>query len=196
MTKRLRLESKSTIVMMLTFAAVLLTFPMVEAESKIIVVPEDYSTIQEAVSNATVYGNNITQNNVGIVLLNFPNAGDVVVSGVGNTVFGNLFANNTKQVSQEERNYNYPNTTRICTDIVSWDNDNVGNYWGEYSGLDKNNDGIGDSPYIIDENNKDNYPLMNSFDPGSNPEFQPLILALPIFLAVGVVLLMIFKKHK
>jgi nitrous oxidase accessory protein NosD len=101
---------------------------------------------------------------VGAVLLNFPNAGDVVVSGVGNTVFGNMFINNTKQVSQEERNFNYPDTTRMGTDIVSWDNSTIGNYWDVYSGLDDNDDGIGDTPYIIDENNKDNYPLMNPVD--------------------------------
>ncbi len=122
----------------------------------------------EGCSIATVYGNNITQNDVGVVLLNFPNAGDVVVSGVGNTVFGNLFINNTKQVSQEESNYNYPDSTRMGTDIVSWNNSTIGNYWDDYSGLDENDDGIGDAPYFIDENNRDNYPLMNSV---AIPEF-------------------------
>jgi len=36
----------------------------------------------EACSKRNVYGNNIAQNGVGVVLLNFPNAGDIVVSGV------------------------------------------------------------------------------------------------------------------
>jgi len=127
----------------------------------------------EACSNATVYGNNITQNGVGVVLLNFPNAGDIVVSGVGNTVFGNLFLNNTKQVVKEESNYNYPNTTRMGTDIVSWDNSIIGNYWSDYSGLDENDDGIGDTPYIMDENNKDNYPLMTPTEMYPTPTLSP-----------------------
>ncbi|MGB9841261.1 MAG: right-handed parallel beta-helix repeat-containing protein [Candidatus Bathyarchaeales archaeon] len=114
----------------------------------------------EACNNATVYGNNITRNAVGVALLIFPNAGDIVVSGVGNVVFGNLFINNTKQVTQEKSPYNYPATTRMGTDIVSWDNGTLGNYWDDYLGLDENNDGIGDKPYIIDEYNKDYYPLM------------------------------------
>ena len=116
-------------------------------------------------------------------MLNFPNAGDIVVSGVGNTVFGNLFLNNTKQVAKEESSYNYPNTTRMGTDTVSWDNSTVGNYWSDYSGLDSNNDGIGDTAYIIDENNKDNYPLITVTEmpptPSSTPPPSPTPIPTP-----------------
>ena len=35
----------------------------------------------------------------------------------------------------------------------------MGNYWDDYTGSDTNGDGIGETPYIIDENNIDNYPL-------------------------------------
>jgi hypothetical protein len=41
----------------------------------------------EGCHNATVCGNNVTENGVSGVLLNFPNGGDVVVGGLGNTVF-------------------------------------------------------------------------------------------------------------
>jgi nitrous oxidase accessory protein len=148
----------------------------------------------EGCGNATVYRNRITQNGVGAVLLIFPNAGDVVVSGVGNTVFGNLFINNTRQVTQEESNYNYPDTTSMGTDIVLWDNGTIGNYWDDYSGLDENDDGLGDAPYIIDENNKDTYPLMNPFGLDAIPEFPSFILVFPIILTVSISLLIIFKK--
>jgi hypothetical protein len=36
-----------------------------------------------------------------------------------------------------------------------------GNYWSGYTGTDVNHDGIGDTPYVIDESSIDNYPLMN-----------------------------------
>ncbi|UCF08791.1 MAG: right-handed parallel beta-helix repeat-containing protein, partial [Thermoplasmata archaeon] len=44
----------------------------------------------------------------------------------------------------------------------SWDNGPIsgGNFWGNYSGVDLNGDGIGDTPYIIDEDSQDNHPLM------------------------------------
>jgi len=51
-----------------------------------------------------------------------------------------------------------------------------GNYWSDYNGTDlysgshQNETGydwIGDSPYIIDQNNTDRYPLMHAFSPGT-----------------------------
>lgn len=42
-----------------------------------------------------------------------------------------------------------------------WDNGSEGNYWSNYSGSDPDGNGIGNEPYIIDEDSQDNYPLMN-----------------------------------
>jgi parallel beta-helix repeat protein len=39
-----------------------------------------------------------------------------------------------------------------------------GNYWSDYNGTDLNQDGIGDTPYTIDTNNIDHYPLMGIFN--------------------------------
>ena len=52
-----------------------------------------------------------------------------------------------------------------------WDNGQSGNYWSNYHGEDQNNDGIGDIPHIIDQNNQDNYPLTNPVI--INTEVQP-----------------------
>jgi len=45
-----------------------------------------------------------------------------------------------------------------------------GNYWSNYIGADSNYDGVGDTPYTIDSNNMDHYPLVgvfSSFTPSS-----------------------------
>ena len=44
-----------------------------------------------------------------------------------------------------------------------WYINSIGNYWDDYVGVDKDDDGIGDAPYNISGgNNQDIYPRMNS----------------------------------
>ncbi len=57
-----------------------------------------------------------------------------------------------------------------------WDDDHPssGNYWSDYNGTDSNGDGIGDTPYIIDANNTDHYPLMSPYSYWTNPALYDL----------------------
>ncbi len=91
----------------------------------------------------SAYDNNITANTV----MNC--AYGIFHLTENNTVYHNNFINNTQQVSETGAN-------------TVWDDGypSGGNYWSDYNGTDANLDGIGDTPYVIDENNKDNYPLM------------------------------------
>jgi cell division protein FtsL len=52
----------------------------------------------------------------------------------------------------------------------NWNNTNEGNYWSNYEGQDSNHDGIGDTPYIIDVINQDNYPLVNPINIEQEPQ--------------------------
>jgi hypothetical protein len=76
-----------------------------------------------------------------------------------NTIHHNNFVKNTVQIYVKS---SYGNI---------WDNGypSGGNYWSDYNGSDCRNgadqnlagcDGIGDSPNVIDSNNRDNHPLM------------------------------------
>jgi len=81
------------------------------------------------------------------------------LSSGGNILYHNSFIDNTKQVYKE-----YTISPNI------WDNGypSGGNYWSDYSGVDlysgpyqneTGGDGIGDTPYVIDASNQDNYPF-------------------------------------
>jgi len=72
-----------------------------------------------------------------------------------NLIYNNSFINNnvTSQAFDERENN-------------QWDNGSIGNYWDDYSGVDLNDDGIGDIPYIISsldlpnpDDVLDNYPI-------------------------------------
>jgi hypothetical protein len=123
--------------------------------------------------------NTITRNNI---------ANSLSLGGYNNTFFKNNFS--IEQLIVNGGNF--------------WDNVSVGNYWSDYNGTDSDGDGVGDVPYVIDENNQDNYPLMAPFEALPSPEPQPgepvptiLILASLVTAAVvGLGLFVYFKKRK
>jgi nitrous oxidase accessory protein len=113
-----------------------------------------------------------------------------------NTFYHNTFINNKGTVAYKDGEFVTSNF---------WDNGSEGNYWDDYNGTDSNRDGIGDTPYIINGDNIDNYPLMFPFDIENNtvvlppPELFPtkLVIASVIIVAVvGIGLLVYFKKRK
>ena len=93
----------------------------------------------------TISGNHIMNNQVGVGLFSSEN----------NSIYHNNFIDNTQQVQIDPFHFN------IWDDGYSYG----GNYWSDYRGVDSNYDGIGDTPYVIDENNQDNYPLMEPWSP-------------------------------
>jgi len=135
----------------------------------------DFGIYLRGSSNNTVFGNNVSDNWCGIRLEYSSNntffgnsisenvRGANPIYSVNNVFVRNDFVENTRQI------YNY-----MSTDI--WDDDypSGGNYWSDYTGVDKfsgpdqhvlGSDGIGDTPYVIDVNNQDSYPLMVPWAP-------------------------------
>lgn len=114
-----------------------------------------------------IIGNNVTNNDLGIV----------VSISHDNIVYHNNFVNNTEHVKTDDSN-------------GIWDLGEEGNNWDNYTGHDSDGDGIGDTPYIINENNQDNYPLITKF---IIPEFPSWII-LPLMLIVTLVGTIVRKK--
>jgi parallel beta-helix repeat protein len=112
-------------------------------------------------SDNTASGNNITRNAANGIYIYYSQS---------NRFFRNNFISNTEDV------YNVGDQTNI------WDNGTEGNHWSSYEekypdATELDSSGIWDTPYVLDRNNQDNYPLANEI-----PEF-PLLLVLPLFLA-------------
>jgi len=120
-------------------------------------------------SNNIIYGNNITYSciqllngcsNNNIHNNNITTSGILLSQSSNNNIFHNNFINALVN------SYKSTNT---------WEGGypSGGNYWSIYDGTDlfsgsyqnvTGSDGIGDTSYVIDENNVDNYPLMGPFN--------------------------------
>jgi len=88
-----------------------------------------------------------------------------------NNIFENEFGMLIKQDSFSNIIYNNNfiqniNNVQIIDVVNSWNDSRIigGNFWDDYGGVDTNLDLIGDSSYVIDEYNIDNYPLMIPFE--------------------------------
>jgi len=110
-------------------------------------------TIGSSSHSNTVTGNTLVNNDYGVTCWQLTQ---------NNVIYHNNFVNNTHQSYSDDDARNF------------WDNGypSGGNYWSDYSGTDlyssqyqngTGSDGIGDTSYVIDAYNRDNYPLMGLF---------------------------------
>lgn len=124
----------------------------------------NHAILLDQSTSILITGNNVTNNGNGIYLF----------FAYGNIMHHNSFVNNTVHV--------YINAAGYAN---IWDDGypSGGNYWSNYVDEDfyhgpyqneTGSDEIWDHPYIINADNKDNYPVV--------PEFSPLLVA-PLFLA-------------
>jgi parallel beta-helix repeat protein len=107
-------------------------------------------------SQNTFFGNNITNNEIGV--------GFKVASN--NMFRGNFFVDNVNQVYDVSA---YDTTVTMSMNMWDFSYQVGGNYWSDYTGVDvmsgagqnqTGSDGKGDTAYIINTKNKDNYPLL------------------------------------
>ena len=119
--------------------------------------------LEESSSNNIIFENALSDHKYGILLWLFSNDNRIYENNIrandkgmdlwmssNNTIYHNNFIGNAEQVHSI-------NSTN------SWDSGIEGNYWSDYTDSDSDFNGIGDSPYLVDGNNSDNYPLMNQY---------------------------------
>ncbi len=115
----------------------------------------------------------------------------VELSGVAGTVFTlNTVQNNVEYDFMLYDYKSYEVSSGYVLQISSTDNEIYQNYWGDYTAKDSNNDGFGDTPYILETRGQDSQPLM---EPVVIPEFQPYVV-LPLVLIAAVFVLLVKKR--
>ncbi|RLF01396.1 MAG: hypothetical protein DRJ59_06125 [Thermoprotei archaeon] len=114
-------------------------------------VTNNYIGINVFASNGTLLRNNIAFNKIG-VHLTCKRGYSIVGATLNITLKLNSFINNTVNVRLEGVN--------DCS-LISFNK----NYWSDYSGVDKDGDGLGDSPYVVTERLRDPSPLIKPVIP-------------------------------
>ena len=100
----------------------------------------------------------------------------------GNSIYGNNFINNSRQVQIGEV-YN--------STVAEWDNDEIGNYWSDYNGQ-----GV----YVINQDNIDLHPLTEPYHFTATSESNsPTLLDIVVItsaVAIGIVSLLLYRRHR
>ncbi len=162
------------------------------------------------------FENIIGYSNVGVCFEYYNLTGSVPSN---NLFYLNNFINNSMQISGLFLE-NAGNTVDASYSN-NWSQNQQGNYWDTYlvecpNVKEINNTRIGNTPYLLDVSNSDNYPLMIPYGklPVSTPDgvpelpaksetietepfpFVPVTASIAIVAIVSVSLLIYFKKHK
>ena len=129
-------------------------------------------------SNTTILHNTISKNEKGIAIYGGSSINvrlEIKYNSIINNTIGlwqsEYLQRNCAKVSQNNFINNNVQAKNEMQSILQWNAEypSGGNYWSDYTGNDIysgpyqneiGSDGIGDTPYVIDENNQDNYPLM------------------------------------
>ena len=168
-------------------------------------VNNNYNGIWVLECNNTMVSGNIVNNNSynGIYLYYCHN---IMVSGniINNNNYRGINLDHTEESSIFLNCFtnNFLNTYVDDGINNQWDNGIKGNFWDDYTGLDEDGDGIGDTPYNIIGGGQDNFPLMkcpiHSQEGGGIPiELIILISVISGGAVIGVAtLLLIIPKRK
>jgi parallel beta-helix repeat protein len=128
-----------------------------------------FGIMMESVSEEHVEANNITGNEFGIYLTRASNSTFVRNNFVNNnySAYSGVFFNGTYL------NPDYPagySNAQSASQQNVWNQDGKGNFYSDYNGTDMDHNSVGDTPYVIDENNQDNYPLISMVS--TKPPYQ------------------------
>jgi len=117
-------------------------------------------------SNNNVVGNSMTNSHYGIQLLG-SRYNSISMNDITNNFYGIGFERSS--INEFYHNNFIHNTKQVYVAVAGfgnvWDDGfpSGGNYWSDYTEVDADGDGIGDTPYIIDSSNQDSNPLIHQY---------------------------------
>jgi parallel beta-helix repeat protein len=146
---------------------------------------------------STVWGNNITDCRYGLFIEAQANDNTISQNNISMNDYGFYIESSTQNFIYHNNVLNNTQQTYVALGSVNiWDNGypSGGNYWSDYDGTDVDDDGIGDTPYVIDTYNVDRYPLINPWirlvgdinDDGTVDIFDAILLANAFNSVIGM----------
>jgi parallel beta-helix repeat protein len=152
-------------------------------------------------SGCSLHGNNISDNNWGGIALVNSSRCSVHCNNANNNVEYGIFLSQSSDNMFYHNNFidNRRQAWLYGVNSNTWDGSYKcgGNYWSDYVGVDEKigsyqdetgNDGIGDTPYVIDSDNKDCYPLMKPWGLPP-PEAPPINIVSYVIVGIGATLI-------
>ncbi|MDH5376598.1 MAG: right-handed parallel beta-helix repeat-containing protein [Candidatus Bathyarchaeota archaeon] len=145
-------------------------------------------------SNCTITRNSIENNTEGVVIYRSRYTTITENNITSNTNHG-IYLDMSYDGKVYHNNFVGNGSPYLYSSTNMWDDGypSGGNYWSDYeerypNATEIDGSGIWDTPYEIDENNQDNYPLVHIV-----PEF-PSFLILPLFMITSLLAVIIYKR--
>jgi len=122
-------------------------------------------------SNTNIIEDNTIENgNIGIF---FSNSDDNIITNnyiQNNNAYGISLSSNSASniIYKNDFSNNLLGNARDLSSNI-WSHNSQGNYWDDYNDYDSDDNGIGDNPYIIDDDSQDDYPLGDFLSSNQEP---------------------------
>ena len=118
----------------------------------------------------TIEDNTIESGNIGIFFST--SDGNIITNNYiqNNNVYGISLSSNSASniIYKNDFSNNLLGNARDLSSNI-WSHNSQGNYWDDYNDYDSDDNGIGDNPYIIDDNSQDDYPLGDFLSSNQEP---------------------------